>query len=147
MADPSLIKVASDERRRLFEEKPPAVQDVVVQVQRVLAELQPSQYESAVRRILASVDRIEADRQVDAALDALGDIRLYEDRPDRRATAAQFFADHYASLVEAKRVFADDLRRHDPRLYRALSAYLSTQGRKLSDVIPLRPVAIKRRRA
>ncbi len=125
----------------------PAVQDVVVQVQRVLAELEPDQFEVAVRRILASVDRVEADHRVKIARGALGSIPLYQARADRRQTAMAFFELHYARLVRNGEIFADDLRRHDGRLYRALAAYLATQGRRLSDIVQLRPIAIKRRQA
>lgn len=120
--------------------------DVVVQVQRVLSELPASQYESAVRRILASVNRIEADHHAGAAADVLADVPLYQDRSERREIAAAFFERHYRPLVDRSLIFADDLRRHDPRLYGALSAYLAARQRRLSDIVPVRPITIRRRK-
>lgn len=129
------------------EVRAPEVVDVVVQVQRVLASLPPSQYESAVRRILASVSRIEADRRVTQAANALADIPLYENRSDRRETAASFLERHYRELIDHRLIFADDLRRHDARLYRALSAYLASRQSRISEIIAIRPVGIRRRKA
>ncbi|NBW09077.1 MAG: hypothetical protein EBR82_13745 [Caulobacteraceae bacterium] len=125
----------------------PRIEDVVVRVQRALSDLSSSQYEEAVRRILDSVDRIQVEHHVVRAADALAAIPLFEARTDSRQTAIAFFSTHYGELIEQGLIFADDLRRHDRRLYRALSVHAANRGQRLSGLVPVRPAAIRRRTA
>lgn len=125
----------------------PSVVDVVVRIQRVLAQLPSAQHESAIRRILDSVNRIEANHMANATVAVLERVPLYFDRPDRRETALAFFERHYRPVMDGGDIFADDVRRRDPRLYRALSAMLAQRGSRLSELIPLRSVTIRKRSA
>jgi hypothetical protein len=89
--------------------------------------------------IVVEAGRLAARAAAERAAMLLRAVPIYVDRQDTRQTAIEFFHLNYDGIVASGEVFADDLRRHDTRLYDALAVHQNARGRKLSDLVPARP--------
>lgn len=56
----------------------------------------------------------------------------------KRPTAMEWFDLHWRERVARGEVFANDLKAYDLKLYQALSAHQSREGRSLADLLPIR---------
>jgi len=94
-------------------------------------------FDSAIEKLSAHMQKVI---EQTAALEKLSTIPLYSKRPNKAETAIQFFNRHYRNNSALSAVYADDLRRHDGRLYAALAAHMhqTDRGEGLRSLLPVR---------